>query len=114
MYKFKSQSAADVIMLSPTGDRVLGLLGRHVAARGIIEVADMPAVIDTLMAAIAADEALRQARAAGIESAEPTGSADDAEAAAPLDAISLRQRAWPLVEMMKRSLPEGHPVVWGV
>ena len=33
---------------------------------------------------------------------------------APRDAITLRQRAWPLVEMMKRSSAAGADIVWGV
>jgi hypothetical protein len=73
MYKFRSQAAADLIMLTPTGDRVLALLGREPAPKGIIEVADMAQAIERLTAAVAADEAARQqapptrrrARAAG-------------------------------------------------
>ena len=30
------------------------------------------------------------------------------------DGISLRQRAWPLVEMMKRAHAAGENIVWGV
>ena len=32
----------------------------------------------------------------------------------PRDRVSLRQRAWPLVEMMKRSQAAGADIVWGV
>jgi hypothetical protein len=28
--------------------------------------------------------------------------------------VSLRQRAWPMLELMRRSLAAGHDVVWGV
>jgi len=28
--------------------------------------------------------------------------------------VSLRQRAWPLAEMMKRARAVGEPIVWGV
>ena len=30
------------------------------------------------------------------------------------DHVSLRQRVWPMVEMMKLSLTEKQPIVWGV
>jgi hypothetical protein len=33
---------------------------------------------------------------------------------APREGVTLRQRAWPLVEMLKRSQSEGQDVVWGV
>ena len=108
IYKFKSPAAGDVIMLGPTGDRVLGLIGKAAAPQGIIEPADMPAAMSALQAAIEADEAARSA---------PAGSSTGAEAEEPAgrpEAISLRQRAWPLVELMKRSHAAGKPIVWGV
>lgn len=100
IYKFKSKAAGDVIMLAPTGDRVLGLIGKQPAAQGIIEPAAMPAAIAALDAAIAADDAARKQ------------AADDGEKPGG-EAISLRQRAWPLVEMMKRSQPADAPITWG-
>ena len=45
IYKFKSKAAGDVIMLRPHGDQLLRLIGREPAAKGIIEVADMPAAM---------------------------------------------------------------------
>jgi len=100
IYKFKSKAAGDVIMLAPTGDRVLGLIGKSPAAQGIIEPAAMQTAIAALADAIEADDAARkQAADAGDK---PSG-----------DAVSLRQRAWPLVEMMKRSLADDTPITWG-
>lgn len=102
IYKFKSKAAGDVIMLAPTGDRVLGLIGKEAGPKGIIEPADMPAAMQTLAAAIDADEAQRQqAQSSG----QPPASGEAA--------ISLRQRAWPLVEMMRRSHAADAPIVWG-
>ena len=105
IYKFKSKAAGDVIMLQPNGDQVMRLLGREPAAKGIFESADMPAAISRLEAAVAEDEAARR------------GSDDDqdqSDAPQRRDAVSLRQRVWPLVEMMKRSHAAGEDIVWGV
>lgn len=103
LYKFKSKAAGDVIMLGPNGDQVMRILGREPAPKGIIEVAAMPAALAALEAAIAAAE-----RAA----ADPAGNpAADASGA---DRISLRQRAWPLIEMIKRAHAAREPIVWGV
>ena len=102
IYKFKSAAAGDVIMLGPNGDQLLRLLKREPAARGIIEPADMPAASAALQAAVAAEEA-RQAE--GAEGAE-------GEPARP--AVSLRQRLWPMIEMLRRCHAAGKPVVWGV
>lgn len=106
IYKFKSKSAGDVIMMGPNGDQLLKLLGRDPAPKGIIESADMPAAIQTLEQAVADDEAAREqaeedARAHGEEPPRAEG-------------VSLRQRVWPLIDMMKKSHRNGHDIVWGV
>ena len=102
IYKFKSKAAGDVIMLGPNGDHVLRLIGKEPAATGIIAPAAMPAAMAAIEQAVAADEAARQ------------GATEPARAAAPADRISLRQRAWPLVEMMKRAHAANQEIVWGV
>ena len=98
IYKFKSKASGDLIMLEPNGDQMLRLLGREPAAKGIIEVADMGAAIDALHKAVQAEDA-RLAEAQG-----------DAEAA---PGVTLRQRLWPMVEMLKRAQAEKEVVVWG-
>ncbi|HEX3139553.1 MAG TPA: DUF1840 domain-containing protein [Rhizobacter sp.] len=104
IYKFKSKAAGDVIMMGPGGDAVLRIIGKEPAAKGIIEPADMPAAMKAIEQAVAADEAARK-------QPEP----DDDETKAPKgDGITLRQRAWPLLEMMKRAQAAGEPIVWGV
>jgi hypothetical protein len=109
IYKFKSKAAGDVIMLGPNGDQVLRLIGKEPAAQGIIEPAQMAAAIAALEQAIAADEAARKAARQPPVDAPPNPQADVQQ-----DRISLRQRAWPLVEMMKRALNADQEIVWGV
>ena len=106
IYKFKSKSAGDVIMMGPNGDEVLRIIGRAPAAKGIIEAADMPAAIQAIEQAVAADEAQRK-------QAEDEAAAEGRKLSAR-DGVTLRQRAWPLVEMMKRARSEGKEIVWGV
>ena len=106
LYKFKSKAAGDVIMMGPSGDQVLHIIGKSPAATGIIEPAAMPAAIAAIERAVAEDEAARRQAEAEAEA--------QGEKLAPRDAVTLRQRAWPLVEMMKRSHAEGKEVVWGV
>ena len=98
IYKFKSAATGDLLMLGAHGDLLLQLLGRVPAARGIIEVADMPAANAALLAAIAQDEAPRPA--------------DDEDAAQP--AVGLRQRLWPMIELLRRAQAADAAVVWGV
>ena len=106
IYKFKSKAAGDVIMTGPAGDDVLRLIGKAAGAQGIIESGNMAAAIAALEQAVAADEKAR-------EQADSEAKAEGKKPGAH-EGVSLRQRAWPLVEMMKRSMAEQADIVWGV
>jgi hypothetical protein len=103
IYKFKSKAAGDVIMMGPSGDQVLRIIGKEPSPKGIIEPAQMPAAIQSLEQAVTTEEAARK------EAQE-----DDGAKPGKGDGISLRQRAWPLVEMMRRAHSANENIVWGV
>ena len=107
LYKFKSKSTGDVIMLQPNGQRVLEIIGKDTqTGTGIILPAQMPAAIAALEAAIAQEEADRAAAVADAKTRN--------ESAPHFEAVSLRQRALPFIEMLRRCQKDGHEVVWGV
>jgi len=103
IYKFKSAATGDLIMLGPQGDQLMRALGREPAAQGIIENAAMPAAIQAIEAAIA--------QAEGQPAAKAPAEADDEGGART---VGLRQRLWPMVEMLKRAHAEQANIVWGV
>jgi hypothetical protein len=107
LYKFKSRAAADLIMLEPNGRRVLQIIGKPADAKqGILQAAEMPAAIAALEAAITQEEARQKAarEEAVARGEEPPASED----------ISLRQRAKPFIEMLRRCEKAGKEIVWGV
>lgn len=107
IYKFKSDATADIVMMGPDGDSVLRLIGKEPAPRGIIEAAAMPAAIAAIEQAIAAEAA-----APAAEDKPEEGAAEDE---APVGrGVRLQQRAWPLLEMLRRSQAEDKDIVWGV
>lgn len=106
IYKFKSAATGDLIMMGPTGDALLRALGREPAPKGIIEPAAMVAAMSAIEQAVLADEA---ARADAEREAAARG-----ERLAPREGVALRQRLWPMVDMLKRAAAAGEPVVWGV
>ncbi|HJW12144.1 MAG TPA: DUF1840 domain-containing protein [Albitalea sp.] len=106
IYKFRSKVAGDVIMLGASGDHLLRSIGKAPAAKGIIEWAAMPAAIAAIERAIADEEAARKQAEAD--------AAAEGKKLPPQEGVSLRQRAWPLVEMMKRSHAAEVDIVWGV
>lgn len=106
IYKFRSKAAGDVIMMGPSGDQVLRIIGKEPAAKGIIEPRDMPAAMKAIEQAIdLEDEQRRQAEEEAAAEGRTLG---------PREGVTLRQRAWPLVEMMKRAHKEDEEIVWGV
>jgi len=104
LYKFRSKASGDVLMLQAQGDTLMRVLGREPAARGIIEVAAMPAALAAIEQAVALAE--QPAEADGAPAADATE--------APAAAVGLRQRLWPMVDMLRRCQAEGEPIVWGV
>jgi hypothetical protein len=109
IYKFRSTATGDLIMMGPVGDQMLRIVGKEPSAKGILEAAALPAAIAALEAAVAVDEAARaQGRGSDDEDAEADGRGGGS------NKVSLRQRAWPLVEMMRRAQREQADIVWGV
>lgn len=98
IYKFKSKATGDLIMLGPQGEQVLRLMGREPAAQGIIEPASIAAALAALQDAVAAEAAR---------------AVDEDDTDQPR-AVALRQRVWPMVEMLRRAQAAGAAVVWGV
>lgn len=106
MYKLKSKATGNLIMTGPIGDELLRIIGKEPAAQGIIEPAAMPAAIAALEAAIE----MEQSRARQVDVDPARGWSDDASG----ESITLRQRAWPLVEMMKRAHSASADIVWAL
>jgi len=100
-------------MLQPNGRRMLEIIGKvnlgddgNTAAKGIILPEQMQVAIAALMAAVAKEEAEQKAAVADALARN--------EPAPRFEAISLRQRTLPFIEMLRRCEKAGHAVVWGV
>jgi Domain of unknown function (DUF1840) len=106
LYKFKSKAAGDLIMLEPNGRRVLEIIGKDTGPQGIIQADQMPAAISALESAIAQEEAAQKAAA---DEAKAKG-----EPAPRPEGVSLRQRAVPFIDMLKRCEKAKQEIVWGV
>jgi cyclopropane-fatty-acyl-phospholipid synthase len=108
LYKFKSKTTSDLIMLEPNGRQVLEIIGKTPAAQGILLVADMPAAIAKLEAALAQEKVQEQAER------EATTENDRDDRGEKKGALTLRQRASPFVDLLKRCRQAGSDLVWGV
>lgn len=106
LFKFKSRATAELIMLEANGRQLLEIIGKAPDAHGIVTVAQIPAAIAALEAAVLADDAARTAPADADQDAPDDG------AQPQRDTVSLRQRAAPFIDMLRRSAAEDHDVVW--
>ena len=86
LYKFKSKAAGDVIMLEENAAQVMRILGREPQAKGILEVAAMPAAAAAIEAAVDEEEQARR-------DADAQATAEGRKLPAR-SAVTLRQRTW--------------------
>ncbi|MDZ4279318.1 MAG: DUF1840 family protein [Hydrogenophaga sp.] len=92
-------------MLEPQGRQIVTLMGKTPGANGIVTAAQIPAAIAALEAAVMADEA----QPAVEDETDEEAAKDERK-----DTVRLRQRAAPIIDMLKRSAAENVDVVWGV
>ncbi|AVP56237.1 DUF1840 domain-containing protein [Pulveribacter suum] len=114
LYKFKSRATADLIMLEPNGRQLLKIVGKGEEPHGIIIAAQIPAAIEALQAAVAAEEAAErdlQEPLQGAPAAQDGEEAPDGPAAGG-EGVRLHQRAAPFIDMLRRSAAEGKDVTW--
>jgi len=95
MLRFHSKAGADVLMLNAHAETVLRALGREPAAHGIFLPEQVAIALTHL------DQAEQGAQ-------QPAASEEDAAPADP----ALRQRAWPLRELLQRAANKGQAVLW--
>jgi len=106
LYEFRSKATGTVVMTQTVAERLLAIVGKAPGPKGIFIPAEMPAAIAALEAAVAAERA--QPRAAD------DGGGDEAESRDPSRAVTLAQRAWPLIDMLKTALAAEREITWGV
>ncbi|MDP2132232.1 MAG: DUF1840 domain-containing protein [Sulfuritalea sp.] len=110
---FQSPASGDVIMFGDVAQRMMKLMGKEPADKGIVTVEQLPDAIARLKAAIEEDKQQR----AGLQDedlpqTEPDRSRGSASGSRPF--VTLTQRAVPLLELLEWSLKKQKPVVWGV
>lgn len=111
-YKFKSRATADLIMLDATAHKLLALVGKDTNGPGIITAMQIPGALAALEQAVRDEEAQRAAAGEAHEDADAAQDEDDNARSGPGDAVSLRQRTAPFIDMLKRSAAEGRDVTW--
>jgi len=98
---FRSRAASAILMFEDSANHLLELIGRSPAERGVITPAQL-------------DEALQRLEAA-VELEKAGGStSDDDDQPAMARRVTLRQRAFPLIEMLRAARKRAVDVTWGI
>ena len=106
---FRSKAAGEIYMFAETARRIFDILGKADTPRGVITADQVPDALTRLTAAVDAEkDALRAARK---ESDDAERRGDEAAAAR---AVTLGQRAFPLIEMLRAAQKKKVDVTWGV
>lgn len=101
LVRFLSSETGEVLMFADAAGQLLRILGKDTTARGSFVQAEM----------LAASELLRAAVQRGEQG--PASADDDADEGAEKPVV-MRQRAWPLIDMLERSSRGGPKanIVW--
>jgi hypothetical protein len=104
LYEFKSKAAGSVVMTGPVAERLLAIVGKAPEPKGIFTVEQLAPAIGALQSAIEREKS---------EGAPPEGEADDGRGD-PAATVTLAQRAWPLMELLRAAERAEQVVTWGV
>lgn len=108
---FRSKAAGEIFMFAETARRIFEIIGKAEAPRGVITAEQVPEALARLTAAVEEEKAQLKAAQAQADEAERRGEAD---ADAGARAITLAQRAYPLIEMLRAAQKKKVEVTWGI
>jgi hypothetical protein len=107
---FRSKAAAEIFMFAETARRLLQIVGKADSERGVIRAAEIADALSRLVAAVEQEKAQLQQERARQDLDERAGDAHG-ERVLP---ITLGQRAFPLIEMLRAAQRKQVDVTWGV
>jgi hypothetical protein len=106
---FRSKAAGEIFMFAETARRIFDIIGRQEAPRGVITAEQVPDALQRLVDAVEEEKA--QLKAAQDEADLTDKQGDGTVRQRP---ITLGQRAFPLIEMLREAQKRKVDVTWGV
>jgi hypothetical protein len=107
---FRSKAAGEIYMFAETARRILQIIGKQDAPRGVIAAEQVADALARLVAAVEEEKAQLKAAERERDEAERRGEPPPA-AERP---VTLGQRAFPLIEMLRAAQKKNADVTWGV
>jgi hypothetical protein len=107
---FRSKAAAEIFMFAETAHRLLQIVGQTDFVRGVIRADEVGPALDRLTAAVEQEKAALPEQRTSREQDERHGDAHGER----LLPITLSQRAFPLIEMLRAAQRKRVDVTWGI
>jgi hypothetical protein len=106
---FRSRAAGEIFMFAETARRIFDIIGRQEAPRGVITAEQVPEALQKLVDAVEEEKAQLKAAQQDEDLADKQG-----EGSAQQRPITLGQRAFPLIEMLRAAQKKKVEVTWGI
>lgn len=101
LVKFNSSTAGEILMFADAARRLLDIAGKDASARGVFTAEQLPAAIAALRRAVS--------EAKPLPDAEDLDEDEERRAPPP---VGLAQRAYPLIDLMERTLKDDGYLLW--
>jgi hypothetical protein len=106
---FRSKAAGEIYMFAESARRLLAIIGKADTPKGVITAEQTQEALDRLVAAVDDEKAQLQEAGREREAAQRRGGPVPAERP-----VTLGQRAYPLIEMLRAAAKRQVDVTWGV
>lgn len=106
---FRSRAAGEIFMFAETARRIFEILGRQEAPRGVITAEQVPEALQRLVDAVEEEKAQLKAATEDADLHDRQGDGGEQQRA-----ITLGQRSYPLIEMLRAAQDKKVEVTWGI
>jgi hypothetical protein len=106
---FRSKAAGEIFMFAETARRIFEIIGRQEAPRGVITAEQVSEALQKLVAAVDEEKAQLKAAREDADLRDKQG-----ESTVQQRPVTLGQRAFPLIEMLREAQKKKVDVTWGV
>lgn len=113
IYEFQTAAGGKITYTDVVGAQLLHVIGKNPGPRGVITVEEIPGALEAIDAALARE---RERQADERRTLEPhaSGDTDDEDERNKAPVVTLAQRAFPFVDLLKFALREKENVTWGI
>jgi hypothetical protein len=112
IYQFETRAGGRITYTDIVGAQILHLIGKQPGPRGVIPVEEIPAALAALEAAVAREKSAGAEERRALDPHASNQSEQDERDREP--AITLGQRAYPFIDLLRHAQNVREDVTWGI